>query len=91
MTLIKMPFIPEFREAKERNKWIRDNAQYFTVIRRQDRRYERDEVYTFDEAVTLASNRIKRIPDLRFLIYAVAAGHDALVATVSSDGVKEHE
>jgi len=85
-----VPFIPEFSKAEERNKWIKDNAQYFTVIRKRLRRYERDECWSLAEAVQLAQRRLERDPGKQpLLIYAVAGGHDALAATVHPDGVRE--
>lgn len=86
-----MPFIPEFSDYKARNEWIKDHAQYFTVIRRWQRRYLREERHTYDEAIKFAEWVVKLNPDARLLIYAVALSHDTLVATVSSDGVKCHE
>ncbi len=86
----EMPFIPEFTKAEDRNKWIKDNAQYFTVIRKRKRRYERDECWTLEEAVQLAQRRLAKDPYMQpLLIYAVAGGHDALAATVHPDGVRE--
>lgn len=87
----RMPFIPEFREAAERNRWIITNAQYFTVIRRKNRSYLREECATMDEAEALAKRMLRDDPNARFLIYAVALGHDTLAATVSTDGVKHHQ
>ena len=86
----EMPFIPEFQKADERNKWIKDNASYFTVIKRKGRRYIREEQPTFDLAVQLAQKRLEQDSDSRYMIYAVYRQSDTLVATVSSDGVKEH-
>lgn len=82
--------IPDFFDAKARHKWIRDHANYFTAIRRKDRSYLREERPSFDEAVAYAQRQLKRVPDARFMIYAVYGQSDALVATVSADGVKEH-
>lgn len=86
-----IPYIPEFTKADDRNKWIVDNAKYFTIIRRQNARYEREERPTYEEAIKAAQSFVTRNPNARFLIYAVYNNvTDALAATVSSDGVQEH-
>lgn len=85
------PFIPEFSQYKERNKWIFENATYFTVIRRKHRAYLREEQPSYDDAVKYAKKQLEREPDSRFLIYAITGWHDALVATVSKDSVVRHE
>lgn len=87
----KMPFIPEFREAKARNQWIFDHADYFTLYRRKGRSVEKEEHPSFDEAVARAKTLIQRNADARYLIYAVFNNNDTLAATVSSDGVRRHE
>jgi hypothetical protein len=90
--MTEMSFIPEFSKAEERNKWIKDNAQFWTVIRKRKRRYERDECWSLDEAVQLAQRRLERDPLKQpLLIYAVAGGHDTLAATVHPDGVRAVE
>ena len=69
-----------FKTAEERDKWIKDHAQYFSVIYFHGRgKYERSEHYSLVEAEE-AAKRIK--PDdqgRRPMIYAVAGGHDAFV------------
>ena len=86
-----MPYIPEFREAAARNKWIVEHATYFTIIRRQKRQYLREEKPSFEAAEKVAQRIVKRDATARLLIYAVAGIHDALTATVSVDGTKRHE
>lgn len=85
------PFIPEFSKAEERNQWIIANAQYFTTIYRRQRRYERGEHWSYDDAVAAARKLVDRAPQGRVLIYAVAGGHDALAATVSAEEVRKHQ
>lgn len=87
----EMPFIPEFREYRERNKWIRDHATYFTVIRRRNRSNLREERPTLGEAEALAKEHIADDANVRCLIYAISGIHDTLVATVSAKGVAYHE
>ena len=87
----EMPFIPEFREAKERNLWIKENADYFTVTRRRRSSYLREEKPSLEEAIAFANRLVERDSEFRCLIYAVYNIHDTLVATVSKDGAKYHE
>lgn len=89
--MTEMPFIPEFKEAKERNKWIVDHAEYFTVIRRKNRRNIRDECATLVKAIERAQELILEDNSIRCLIYAVAGIHDTLAATISAEGVKYHD
>lgn len=86
-----MPFIPEFSNYRERNQWIRDHAQYWTIILRKDRRNYRAERHSLDESIALANQVLQIYPHKSLLIYAVAAGHDTLAATVSTAGVKTHD
>lgn len=86
------PYIPEFTQYKDRNKWIIENAAYFTVIRRYKRRYQREERATLETAIELAQKLVQQDNTARFLIYGVSHdNHDALAATVSSEGIKYHE
>ena len=88
----KMPLIPEFSEYKQRNKWIKENADYFTVVRRRNRRYERYTAPSFEEATALAQKYLRGdTENTRWMIYAVAGIHDTLVATVSAEGIKDHD
>jgi hypothetical protein len=92
MTEFVFPYIPEFSHYKERNKWIVDNAQYFTVILRRDLRNYRAERFTLEEAIALANQVLEQYPHASPMIYAVAGGHDTLTATVSKEkGIQRHE
>lgn len=82
------PFIPEFSEAAERSKWIVENAEYFTLIRRQNRRYERTEWHTLDGAIKAGQRVVERDQTARFLVYGVVGIYDTLAATITSDGTK---
>ena len=86
-----MPFIPEFTSYKERNKWIVDHAQYFSIILKRNSKYLRSERDTFEEAVALANLVLEQYPHTRLMVYAVAGGHDTLTATVSTDGITRHD
>lgn len=85
-----MPFIPEFQRAEERNQWIKDHAQYWTVIYRLNRKNQREECWSFAEAVERAKSLVKNAPTGQLMIYAVAGGHDALAATVNAEGIRSH-
>jgi hypothetical protein len=72
---------PDFKTEPERRQWIVDNADYFTVIRRVKRTYERHELPTLDAAYKKA----KALADKEgapYLIYAVAGAHDTWVMNV---------
>ena len=86
-----MPYIPEFSGYKERNKWLFDNATYFTLFMRKNRTILKEEHRTWDEVEARAKKLVERKPDSRFLIYAVYGQSDTLVATISKDGVVRHE
>jgi hypothetical protein len=85
------PFIPEFSHYKERNKWIVDNAQYYSIILKRNGEYLRSERNTFEEAIVLANLVLEQHPHARLMVYAVVGGHDTLTATVSTDGVQRHD
>jgi hypothetical protein len=86
--MAEMPFIPEFKEAKERSQWIINNAEYFTIIRRKNRRNLREEAKTLDEAIQIAQRMIAAEPDMNCLIYGVWQNYDTLAATLTREGVK---
>lgn len=89
--MTEMPFIGEFSSYKERNKWIVENAQYFTIIMRHQRSNKRAERDTFEEAVALANRVLEQYPEKHLMIYAVAGGHDTLTATVSLGRIQRHD
>lgn len=86
-----MPFLPEFSGYKERNKWLFENAGYFTLYMRKGRSILKEEHPTWDVVEQRAKKLIERKSDSRFLIYAVYGIHDTLVATISKDGTVRHE
>ena len=71
--------LPEFKSEPERQQWITDHATLFTVIRRQGRRYEREEFHTLAGAETYAEKIVARDANARLLIYAVYGVHDTYV------------
>lgn len=76
--------MPEFKSEPERQKWITDNAEMFTVIRRQNRRNIRQEFNTLADAEHYAREVAVSNRDARLLIYAVYGVHDTYVKTVAS-------
>lgn len=65
-----------FKSEKERQQWVIDHADYFTVVRFKNRSYIHaaapNEVKTLAEAETLATKLVATHPDSRWMIYAVA-------------------
>ena len=73
----------------ERQQWLIEQAQYFTVIRRMDYRYHRVEFPTLPEALAMAKLVVGVDPAARLLIYAVNGNSDTYVCTV--DNVTENK
>lgn len=73
--------MPDFKSSQERDKWMVDHADYFTVGRRSKGRYERFELPTLPEAEKLAG-RMANEAKAPYMIYAVAGIHDAFVKAV---------
>lgn len=72
-----------FSSIAERDKWITDNADYFSVIRRLNRHYSRYEFPTLAEAEAGAERMTSNDPEARYLIYAVAGRSDCWVKTIT--------
>lgn len=87
-SMAETPFrtIPDFNSSEERSKWIVDHADYFTVIRRVNRCYERYEEPTLAAAEGKAKSLVAKHGG-RFMLYAVYSAYDTYVATVSEDGI----
>lgn len=79
-----------FISSQERDKWIIENADYFTVIRRQNRRNQRFECQTLKNAIDTAESMVAADPEARFLIYAVAGIHDCFVGHVDKVTLQAH-
>lgn len=77
----------DFKTAKERDEYIINNSDYFTVVRHLGPRrgYERHEVKTLVEAETLA-RRMAKEAGKPYIIYAVAGLRDAMVGYVDQEG-----
>lgn len=72
-----------FNSEKEKQRWVIENANYFTVVRFINRSYVRNEVSTLPEAEALASKLVKEYPGSRWLIYAVAEHINTFVKVIS--------
>lgn len=71
-----------FTTEAERQKWITDHADYFTIVRRvklQNIRHTSDSLLGARET---ARELIAQQPGTRWLIYAVYRNHDTYVETV---------
>lgn len=72
----------EFATEQERREWFIQNADYFTIIRRADRRNYRVEVSSLPLAETAAEGIVKKYPHAKLLIYAVVGASDVWVKNV---------
>lgn len=75
--------VPIFETYQQRDEWIKDHADYFTVVRYLGPRvgYERHEVKSFSEAEALAG-RMSEASGRIYLIYAVCGIRDAFIKKV---------
>lgn len=78
-----MTKMPDFSTEKERQQWIIDNADYFSLILRRDGKNNRAEFPTLADAENGALRLLELDPTARFLIYAVSGVSDVYVKTVS--------
>lgn len=75
------PKLPDFKSADERAKYIRENAEFFTVISRKGLKNLRLEYATI-EAARIAAATVANFLEQPALIYAVFGPYDAWVKTV---------
>lgn len=75
--------VPDFKSEPERQKWIIENANYFTIVRLKNRKYIRYETETLAGAHIVASGLVRDNPGTRWMIYAVHDQSDTYVCTVS--------
>ena len=74
--------LPDFQTYQERDAWFTENADYFTVVKKDGVGHvARDEVQTLADAEALAKTR-QTISGGRYLIYAVVGEQSAFVKTV---------
>ena len=77
----------DFESSVARDEYMRENADYFTVVRYlgPGKGYERHECPTVEVAMSLA-RRIADEAGKAYLIYAVSGIHDGYVTTVHPKG-----
>lgn len=74
--------MPDFKSHDERDQWFKENATYFTVVKKSGvGTYERKEVTTLEEAMNLAQTK-HTVGGGGYMIYAVVNEQSALVGTV---------
>lgn len=74
--------MPDFKTYQDRDLWFAQNADYFTVVRKDGvGHYARDEAPTLAAAEALATTR-RTVAGGRYLIYAVVGEQSAFVKTV---------
>lgn len=78
----QMTNMPDFVNEKDRQQWLIDNAEYFTVIRRRALKNQRIECPSLAEAEQVAEKWVKADPQARLLLYAVSGVHDVFVKSV---------
>lgn len=79
---MKHKALPEFKTYQERDLYFKENADYFTVIKRAHVGvYDRTEVKTLEEAVKQAQTK-HTIGGGGYMIYAVIGEQSAFVRTV---------
>jgi len=79
----KLPVLHAFQSWAERDEYIINNADYFTVGRRISPRegYERHEVKTLKQAENLGRRMAKKAGKV-YMIYAVAGNSDCFVKAI---------
>ena len=77
----------DFKTAKERELWIREHADYFTVVRYLGPRrgYDRTEVPHLDQAIEMA-RRMAIEAGRAYIVYAVSGNMDAMICYFDSEG-----
>lgn len=78
-----MKTVPSFESEKDRQQWFIANADYFTVVRLRNRRYERHEEPTLEAAKQTARRILKEGHNRPFMIYAVVNNSDSFVEMVA--------
>jgi hypothetical protein len=79
---------PDFQTYEERDAYFRDNAEYFTVVKKEGvGHYSRDEYKLLDDAVKAAQTKAT-IGGGRYMIYAVIGSQSAFVTSVPLSNTK---
>ncbi len=91
------PFPLEFQSAEERTEFIRTNANYYTVVWRENkyRRFEYDTLETARFQAQIAANHLKR----PVLLYGIVCpfsdvnepyGYSSWIETITPEGTNEN-
>lgn len=73
--------LPDFKSSDERDAYFRDHADFFTVVKKAGRGYERDECKTLADAEKLAKTK-QVIGGSGYMIYAVIGEQSAFVKAI---------
>lgn len=74
--------IPEFKTEKERQAWIIENAEYYTVVSFLGAgQFEKYEEKLFSHAMEIARS-LANLSNRSYMIYAVVAPYDTYVTTI---------
>lgn len=73
--------LPEFKTYQDRDLYFKEHADYFTLVKKDGLRYQRDERNSLEEIEKLAQTKIT-IGGGRYLIYAVIGEQSAFVKTM---------
>lgn len=89
--MAKSPMPIDFPNADSRDKWITENATYFTVVMRRNLKTKRIEASNLRLAEQVAAKLVEENPEWRLLIYAVydPTGDSPLSAYVKTIGRRE--
>jgi hypothetical protein len=77
-----------FPDEPTRRQWIIDHAEYFTVIRRVKRSYERHEFDSLGAARVGAAKLLERDPTAIYMVYAVRGVNDTWVENIKGQQVR---
>lgn len=83
-----MKHAPDFKTHEEHDKWVIENAEYFTAIVSSFRRRIRAEADTLDEVRHFAKKYHEKDSTPHILIYAVCGVYSAYVETLSKGEIK---
>ena len=73
---------PDFKNHEEHDKWVIENADYFTAIGSAYRARARFEFETLEQAREMAHSIAKDAPNGHAIVYAVCGVYSAYVETV---------
>lgn len=74
--------MPDFKSHAERDAWFKENAQYYTLVKKTGvGKYSRDEYYSLEEALKAGKTKAL-IGGGGYMVYAVVGEQSALVTTI---------